>query len=156
CGREQARWAASPERVRLLRTWVTGRRPEDDAQWIVPRLDLIAQHPLGLDRLVLLKVLQGAADNPGFPVEFRPRAIIAMGWLARDGDSEVIEAVFRTLVAYVRDAPEHQVQRQAAGVLTRVPLTRARSTLIRELWGRVDDAVIRDTLQEALGDAGRG
>lgn len=142
-------WMDSPQRLRLLDGWVRAALSDHEADDMIGRLDVVAQHA-ELDGRELLGLLDTAIRNPRLPAETRRRAVWVIGIICRR-DRASTDAAFAALTAMVRGSDDRQIRVAAAGRISYfVALDEDRIATVRTLVEEVVDQELRDLLQEAL------
>jgi hypothetical protein len=147
--RKAESWQACDARKAMLTTWVKGKLSEDEAEAVVTRLDLLAQHG-GIDEGFLLGLLGSMVENAGLPLGPRTRALASIGWaFSRFADAS---SAFAYLVDRVEHSGEAPIRLGAARELLKPGAldSAARASRVRALLDRVEDRAVRKLLEQAL------
>lgn len=143
------KWAVSPERMRMLNTWVTTRPPEGpDGRGAPSRLAAIAREGQ-LEHEFLLGLFKLAIQNQQYSVEDRCRFAYLIGSVKQRRKDDPL--LFDTLVELFKTSKEAPVRRQLARQLAlTVPMNGQRRKVLRELIGAEQDGKVREVLEGAF------
>lgn len=101
------RWQLSEARVKLYRRWFAAAQSGRDAQLVVTRLDITAQHPgeMGFRQEELMQLVTLLLNNDKLSLAERQRASTIIMWAASRYETDV--GIFKSAIALVSsDLPE--------------------------------------------------
>lgn len=147
-------WQASQRRKHLLGQWVSGETDEYDASVVRTRVDLVAQHPGGLDYETILGLVKTAMENEGMPVSVRRNYLYPLRWIYER--SELGDECFGYLVELVSENKHNEIRQGAAYAIRNfVDLDQQRVAVLEQIMAGLKDQQLRQILLEAINQKSR-
>lgn len=113
-------WRTSPQRLKLLKKWVSSRLSAEDASEMVGQLDWMCQQPsmAGLEMEQLLALIKTAIENEGLPLGSRVGAVERVFWMQlRHRRFDDDRPAFEFLVDVVKHGKAPELRVKAASYL---------------------------------------
>jgi hypothetical protein len=141
-------WLGSEARGKILKSWVTGKADEYDAQLILSRIDM-ADQTEELPNKQAGEFTRIAAGNKDWPWAARRNAIFFVGLIARRGVDD--GPAYDWLFALVRTDRDIEVRRAAAYTIrNHIQLYPSRLKAVEEFLATEPDKEIGEALREAV------
>ena len=147
---EKRDWQRSPERLRLLKTWVSANLSRYEADRVFRRLDLLAQHPKyeGIEQAELIDLVRTAIANQGLPLESRRHAHIIIGCIPRRYEDDA--PAFEFLLDVIQHAREQELRLDAARALRWMSLDCGRRAKVAAVQESLQDEKLANALQKIV------
>jgi len=153
CQLKRDEWIESPDRLRLLQAWVSGKRERHDLTIAISRLDVANQHR-ELHPGALLKLMRVAVANEDMPIPDRRTCLFLVGRAHPriKGQAPKEKGELASYLIHQVESAEEEVLRHAAAYSLRnfVRLDQGQAARVAAIRAASKDTKLKPILQEAL------